>query len=217
MALRWAPALAYAVLLWWLSSQPAIDIPAGLSDKLLHAAAYALFGALLWRASSGRFLARPSKGAVTLAVGLSGLYAALDEFHQSFVPGRIASLGDTGADLAGSVGAILILGMAGGLLARRGDRARLERGRRAGGPVVRLLSRSGCRLCREAETVLRELQATIPFRLETVEVEAEEDLARRYAKEVPVVLIEGREIFKYRADPDRLRTRLFQELGEGEP
>lgn len=208
--------MAYAILLWWLSSRPAIDLPSGLSDKLLHAVAYAVLGALLWRASAGRFLARPSKGAVALAVGLSALYAALDEIHQAFVPGRIPSLGDTGADLAGSVGAILILGLMGGPLARTGGQARAESGSRVRGPVVTLLSKPDCHLCREAEEVLRELQAKIPFSLETVEVDSKEDLARMYAQEVPVVLIEGREIFKYRVDPDRLRKMLLQEIGEVE-
>jgi len=43
-----------------------------------------------------------------VAVGIVAAYAALDEFHQSFVPGRGAAVADVLLDTAGGVAAQLI-------------------------------------------------------------------------------------------------------------
>jgi len=69
-------------------------------DKIVHAAEFGLFGMLLYRAF--RFptmIARPYL--LALAVGIP--YAALDELHQRFVPGRYCSLGDFVMDVAGLI------------------------------------------------------------------------------------------------------------------
>jgi VanZ family protein len=47
-------------------------------------------------------------GLLILAWALSVLYALTDEFHQSFVPGRNASLVDIGIDAIGAAGMILL-------------------------------------------------------------------------------------------------------------
>lgn len=104
-----ALAVGYAGLLFWLSSRPADDLPGGLfpqSDKLVHAAAYAVLGALLAIALGGRRLGRLG---LWLALGLAVAYGASDEWHQSFVPGRQPSLGDLAADTIGALAGILAL------------------------------------------------------------------------------------------------------------
>ena len=47
------------------------------------------------------------------AIAIVGCYAALDEFHQSFVPGRTAAVSDVLIDTAGAVAAqvVVALGM----------------------------------------------------------------------------------------------------------
>ena len=60
--------------------------------KLAHTAEYAILGALLVRAT-GRALARRSRSA--------SLYAASDEIHQTFVPGRHGSPVDVAIDAVG--------------------------------------------------------------------------------------------------------------------
>ncbi|MDI1321017.1 MAG: VanZ family protein, partial [bacterium] len=43
-----------------------------------------------------------------LALLLAAVYAATDEFHQSFVPGRTASLGDVLIDITGAFVALAV-------------------------------------------------------------------------------------------------------------
>lgn len=92
-------ALGHMGLLFWLSSQPATG--AGLPhpwDKVAHFLAYLLLGLLL-RLGLGPFLP---------AFFLAALYGVVDEWHQSFVPGREAFGLDLLADALGAwVGARL--------------------------------------------------------------------------------------------------------------
>jgi VanZ family protein len=94
---RWGPAVAWAALIFVLSSIP--DLGTGLGGwdvllrKLAHAAEFAILGALLVRA-----LRRPG-----WAVALGIAYAVSDELHQSFVPGRQGSALDVALDSVGVV------------------------------------------------------------------------------------------------------------------
>jgi len=73
---------------------------------------------------------------------------------------------------------------------------------------VTLYTRIGCHLCEEAERVLRQEQAVTPFRLELVDVDRDPELVRRYGVRVPVVAVDGEDLFEYEAPADLLRTRL---------
>ena len=68
-------------------------------QNTLHVPVFALL-AWLWcwslRSWTGRFAVR-----LTLASVLAGLYAVMDEWYQSTVPGRFASLGDLALNLIG--------------------------------------------------------------------------------------------------------------------
>ena len=91
----WLPVLAWAALIFALSSIP--DLGTGLGGwdlalrKLAHAAEYAVLGALLVRATG--------RGGLALAVGT--LYAVSDELHQALVPGRLGSPVDVAIDALG--------------------------------------------------------------------------------------------------------------------
>ncbi len=83
----WVPVLAWAGVIYFFSSRPdlpRIDEPwlELLLRKLAHVTEYAIFGALLARAVGAR------KGQVVLASALGAVYAASDEWHQTFVPTR---------------------------------------------------------------------------------------------------------------------------------
>jgi len=77
-------------------------------DKLLHAAEFALFFALAWKATNRRF---------ALSALLTVAYAGTDELHQLFVATRTASALDFGADLVGALLAALLLTFGGRLWA----------------------------------------------------------------------------------------------------
>jgi glutaredoxin len=73
---------------------------------------------------------------------------------------------------------------------------------------VTLYTRVGCHLCEEAERVLREQRAATPFRLELVDVDRDPELTRRYGVRVPVVAVDGVELFEYEVPVDLLRAEL---------
>jgi glutaredoxin len=81
---------------------------------------------------------------------------------------------------------------------------------RGGAPVTRitLYTRVGCHLCEEAERVLRQEQAATPFRLELVDIDHDPELIRRYGVRVPVVALDGKDLFDYEVPVDLLRAWL---------
>jgi VanZ family protein len=91
----WLPVVAWAALIFVLSSFETPDVGSGGVDyvvrKLAHLMEYAVLGALLMRAT-GRELPAFLLGAV---------YAASDEVHQHFVPGRHATPVDVAIDAVG--------------------------------------------------------------------------------------------------------------------
>lgn len=78
---------------------------------------------------------------------------------------------------------------------------------RAGREVV-LYSRKGCHLCQIVKESLSKLQKRGGFTWREVDVDADEDLRRRFTDEVPVVFIDGRKAFKYRMDEREFLRRL---------
>jgi glutaredoxin len=74
--------------------------------------------------------------------------------------------------------------------------------------AVTLYTRTGCHLCEQAEQVLRAEQRTIPFALVTVDIDGDPELARKYGLRVPVVAVDGVELFEYEVPPDLLRAHL---------
>jgi VanZ family protein len=96
MRLRlWLPVVAWAALIFALSSVPDLGTGLGTWDlvlrKLAHAAEFAVLGALLLRALGAELAA--------LAAGIA--YAISDEVHQHFVSGRIGSPLDVVIDAVG--------------------------------------------------------------------------------------------------------------------
>jgi VanZ family protein len=108
----WLPVFLYAGFIFYMSSIPNLTIPLPFPyiDKLVHIAEYAVFGWMLARALSYSFN-RLTVIKLYLSVVLIGLsYGILDEFHQSFVVGRVCSLTDAIADLIGvALGTFLFL------------------------------------------------------------------------------------------------------------
>jgi VanZ family protein len=102
--LRWIPVVLYAGLIFYLSSRPwptQSDLPPG-TDKVIHFAIYFFLGfGLVWAFRATRFKFSHYLIWVAALIGFS--YGISDEIHQSFVPGRDASIFDALADGIGSV------------------------------------------------------------------------------------------------------------------
>lgn len=61
----------------------------------------------------------------------------------------------------------------------------------ADAPRVTLYLRKGCHLCDVALLQLRALQQTVPFHVDQVSIEGDEELERRYMLEIPVIAVNG--------------------------
>lgn len=96
----WIPVLLYACFILTVSSQPHVPGGGRLPDKPLHAIEYSGFAFLLARAmtsGNGRSAVWPMAAAALAA----GLFAAFDEYYQSYIPGRDSSVLDWLADITG--------------------------------------------------------------------------------------------------------------------
>ena len=104
---NWLPLVAWMGFIFFVSAQPDLPEPHArwLDNLLSYVGHMFLFGvlAILWvRALGGRSLAWP------VAFALTVVYAFSDEFHQSFVPGRVADPLDL---LWDGLGAVLALAL----------------------------------------------------------------------------------------------------------
>ena len=75
-------------------------------------------------------------------------------------------------------------------------------------PKVTLYGKAGCCLCDEAKEVLADVRAERPFELEEVDVSLDPALNHQYGERIPVVAVEGEELFEYHVDRQLLRQRL---------
>jgi len=103
-------AICWAGLIYFLSDLPGMDViplfPG--QDKVLHAIIFGVLGFLVLGAMQARARGyNPTQ--VWTAVVLTAFYGMLDEFHQTFVPGRTADTWDVVADVSGAMMGIYVL------------------------------------------------------------------------------------------------------------
>lgn len=123
--MRWiwlhGPSVAYPALIFFLSHQGRLPAPPT-NDKVVHFVAYAVMGAVfarsLWFDTPWR-----ARWVVLAAAAAATLYGISDEWHQSFVPGRDASVGDVAADAVGAVVGASVLGVMAARFTTRWPRA----------------------------------------------------------------------------------------------
>lgn len=98
----WLPVVAWAAVIFAISSIPSLSTDLGTWDTILRKAAhiseYAVLGALLYRVLG--------REAPALAAGIA--YAATDELHQHFVNGRTGAVVDIAFDAVGVALGMLI-------------------------------------------------------------------------------------------------------------
>jgi VanZ family protein len=103
LLLVWLPVVLWAGLIFGLSSIPDLGTGLGTWDlvlrKIAHFCEYAILGALLLRAL----------GSEVVAVTAGVAFAATDELHQHFVPGRHGAFRDVAIDAAGVLAGVLLL------------------------------------------------------------------------------------------------------------
>ncbi len=75
-------------------------------------------------------------------------------------------------------------------------------------PVVTLYGKADCHLCDEARATLRRMRSELPFELVEVDIERDDALLRAYFERIPVIALDGEELFDFFVDEERLRQRL---------
>ena len=104
---RWLAVAGWMALIFFLSSQPQLPSPPDpwadlIFKKGAHFTVYAVLAVLFRRALP------PGRWIWALSWVLTVLFAASDEWHQSFVPGRHPQLTDVLIDLCGAATGLLI-------------------------------------------------------------------------------------------------------------
>ena len=74
--------------------------------------------------------------------------------------------------------------------------------------TVTLYGRPDCHLCDEARAALERVRATHPFSLAEIDIETDDELFKRYLERIPVVVLDGEELFEFFVDEDALRAKL---------
>ena len=76
---------------------------------------------------------------------------------------------------------------------------------------VVIYSRVNCHLCQEAENNVREVMVKIPFELEVIYIDGDQELERLYGEEVPVTLINGAKHDYFRVDKKRFSEAILRQ------
>lgn len=105
---RWSPAIVWGGMILVATSLPGSALPSTPvvpgADKLVHATLYGVLGWLVARAVEGR----GQSAWAMVAIGVA-TFAAADEWHQQWIPGRSADAFDWVADVAGAMAGASLL------------------------------------------------------------------------------------------------------------
>jgi glutaredoxin len=75
-------------------------------------------------------------------------------------------------------------------------------------PTIDLYGRAGCHLCEDARARLAALQPELGFTINDIDIEADDELHRRYLERIPVAVLDGEHLFDFFLDEAVLRDRL---------
>ncbi|MDD5544427.1 MAG: glutaredoxin family protein [Acidobacteriia bacterium] len=79
---------------------------------------------------------------------------------------------------------------------------------------IQFLSKPGCHLCDQAKPVVRRICEEFSLPWEDINIEKDPDFYEQYKEEIPVLLIDGKKIFKYLVREEDLRRALKNRRGE---
>jgi glutaredoxin len=79
--------------------------------------------------------------------------------------------------------------------------------------ALTLYSRAGCHLCEVMQEELQPYMEQYRLSLQIVDIDSDDDLLRRYAVKIPVLVLDGETICQYRLDPGVLAQALKADSG----
>jgi hypothetical protein len=74
--------------------------------------------------------------------------------------------------------------------------------------LVTLYGKPGCHLCDDARAVVERVRAQRPFELSEVDVSLDPSLHREYGERIPVLALDGEELFEFHVEERVLLERL---------
>jgi hypothetical protein len=75
--------------------------------------------------------------------------------------------------------------------------------------TVVVYGRVGCHLCEDALTLIEQVRSRVPFVLEQRDIESDDEWFKRYLERIPVVEVEGQEVFELFVDAEQLEQMLL--------
>jgi len=66
--------------------------------------------------------------------------------------------------------------------------------------IVKLYTRQGCHLCEAVEGILRQAMQRKAFELSIIDIDQDAQGRAMYSNDIPVVIVNGREIARHRLD-----------------
>jgi len=75
-------------------------------------------------------------------------------------------------------------------------------------PTITLYGKPGCHLCEEALAVVEDVRARRAFEFVQIDISLDPVLHRRYGERIPVLALDGEELFDFHVDPLALVERL---------
>jgi glutaredoxin len=75
-------------------------------------------------------------------------------------------------------------------------------------PLVTLYGKPGCHLCDDAREVVERVRAEHPFELREVDVSLDPVLLHQYGERIPVLELDGEELFEFHVDEAELVRRV---------
>jgi glutaredoxin len=75
-------------------------------------------------------------------------------------------------------------------------------------PLVTLYGKPGCHLCDDAREVVERVRADHPFELREVDVSLDPQLYREYGERIPVLELDGEELFEFYVEEAALLERV---------
>jgi glutaredoxin len=79
-------------------------------------------------------------------------------------------------------------------------------------PTLTLYGKPGCHLCDEARETVERVRETREFELVEVDITLDPALHQRYGERIPVLMLDGEELFEFFVDSDALVQRLDRVL-----
>jgi glutaredoxin len=76
-----------------------------------------------------------------------------------------------------------------------------------------IYSRPGCRLCDEMKEVVHRVSASVPLALDEIDISGNAELERLHGVEIPVLMVDGKKVAKYRIGESELLRVLTMRAG----